>query len=425
MGRVSTWGRAAVLTVGLGIAALCGAAVASADPSPDTGIDRQTVSVSVSRPLSGVERGSDDSGPSAPTQGVSRVKPGGSVAGVDAGAQEQSAEAAAPRHVKTAAARTSSNPGEAVVDALLGAAQAFLPEPKIPAGSRVTLGRSTLEIPCGCEGTRVDATWYFPNQDTEPDGLIYLQHGFFRDNRAMSALAVDLSERTNSVVVTPTLSSNFLTPSGCWINGEPMQQAVAALFEGDRRALTASAFAAGYATTLPRRYVLSGHSAGGGLAVAVAVANGDDENLAGVVMFDGVTTTAERMSAALSVLPPRVQVLQIAAPPSPWNADGATTAALIAARPNEFVGVLLVNGTHIDAEGASSDALARLFVGVPTPANVEAVPAIAGQWISTLLAGGRVVGAPAHPVPGATAVPLQYGPPGPSRQPSRSFVPQG
>ncbi|OBB57187.1 hypothetical protein A5757_21470 [Mycobacterium sp. 852013-51886_SCH5428379] len=420
MARVRAWCGAAALAVGLGIALLCGASVAGADP----GVESEPGSAAVS----GVARGSDDTGPSKPTQGVSRGRPGIAAAEGDAAAEDDAdvlVETPAPRHVKTAAARTSSNPGEAVVDALLGAAQAFLPEPKIPDGSRVTLGRSTLEIPCGCEGTRVDATWYFPNQDTEPDGLIYLQHGFFRDNRAMSALAVDLSERTNSVVVTPTLSSNFLTPSGCWINGEPMQQAVAALFEGDRRALTASAFAAGYATTLPRRYVLSGHSAGGGLAVAVAVANGDDENLAGVVMFDGVTTTAERMSAALSVLPPRVQVLQIAAPPSPWNADGATTAALIAARPNEFVGVLLVNGTHIDAEGASSDALARLFVGVPTPANVEAVPAIAGQWISTLLAGGRVVGAPAHPVPGATAVPLQYGPPGPSRQPSRSFVPQG
>jgi dienelactone hydrolase len=415
MARVRAWCGAAALAVGLGIALLCGASVASAD----SGVESETGSGAVS----GVARGSDDAGPSTPTQGVSRGKSGLAADEDDADDADVRVEPAEPRRIQVAAARTSSDPGEAVVDALLGAARAFLPEPRIPDGSRVTLGRSTLEIPCGCEGTTVDATWYFPNQDTEPDGLIYLQHGFFRDNRAMSALAVDLSERTNSVVVTPTLSSNFLTPSGCWINGEPMQQAVATLFEGDRRALTASAFAAGYTTTLPRRYVLSGHSAGGGLAVAAAAANGDDENLAGVVMFDGVTTR-ERMSAALSVLPPRVQVLQIAAPPSPWNADGAATAALIDARPNQFVGVRLVNGTHIDAEGASSDALARLLVGAPVPANVAAVPVIAGQWISTLLAGGRVTGAPAHPVPGAIAVPLQYGPPGPSRQPSRSFVPQ-
>lgn len=296
--------------------------------------------------------------------------------------------------------------GGAVVDAILGVAQAFLPEPTVPPGSKVTIGHSTLTIPCGCDGTTVDALWYVPNQDTAPEGLVYLQHGFFRNNRAMSALAVEIAERTNSVVVAPTLSSNFLTGNGCWINGEPMQQAVAELFEDDRAALTASAFAAGYAAPLPRRFVLSGHSAGGGLAVTVAALLRDDDDLAGVVMFDGVTSR-ERMAASLTALPLDLQVLQIAAPPSAWNAFGEATDTLVVFRPGQFVGVLLEGGTHIDSEGSSSDPLARLLVGTPRPANVAAVPVLAAQWITTLLDGGRMTGAPEHPVPGATAIPLQ------------------
>lgn len=274
------------------------------------------------------------------------------------------------------------------------AGQALIPQPVIPAGSSVTVGRAPLDLGCDC-GQTVNARWYFPNQEQDPAGIIYLQHGFFRNDRAVSALAVQLAERTNSVVVAPTLSSNPFAPGGWWINGAPMPQAVAGLFD-DRTALTASAVAAGWdsSTPLPETFILAGHSAGGGLAAAAAGHAKNNENLAGVIMFDGVSS-GDRVARALADLEGSgVQVLQIAAPPSAWNNSGSTTDALVAARPGEFAGVRLVGGTHIDAEGASSDLFAHLLVGVPRPANVQAVQVLATDWILTMYAGGTVEDVP-------------------------------
>ena len=146
----------------------------------------------------------------------------------------------------------------------------FDPPPVIPPGSTVTRGTSTVQLP-NSAGRSVDADWYFPNQAEEPVGLVYLNHGFFRSKTNMAALAVQLAERTNSIVVAPTISSNPFATDGYTINGEPMQRAIASLFAGDRVELTASASAAaGKAIVLPRQFVLSGHSAGGNLAAAVA-----------------------------------------------------------------------------------------------------------------------------------------------------------
>ena len=439
-GRIPMWWAASALLAGLVLAMLAGAGSASADPetahassdrASESGVSRSPDTSGTERApkARGVVRGGRDSADTVQTTAVrERSRDGVEAATASAGAPpvtdsrptatpertvETALEPPARPAAKPIASRAPASPveaiGGAVFEALLGAAQAFIPAPVIPAGSSVTMGRSTLDIPCGC-GTRVDATWYFPNQDAEPEGLIYLQHGFFRNNWAVSALAIALSERTNSVVVTPTLSSNFLAGGDCWINGEAMPQAVAELFEGDRTALAASAAAAGFRGVLPRRFVLSGHSAGGGLAVSAAANARTNQDLAGVVMFDGVLSRA-RMAAALSALPIGLQVLQIAAPPSAWNDFGSATDVLVESRPLQFVGVRLVDGTHIDSEGASSDLLARLLVGTPRPANVAAVPVLASEWISTMLAGGRVTEAPRHPVPGATAIPLQDGRP--------------
>ncbi|MEV3901659.1 hypothetical protein AB0K11_04975 [Mycobacterium sp. NPDC050551] len=291
--------------------------------------------------------------------------------------------------------------------------QALIPAPSIPAGSSVTMGRSTLEMPCGC-GQTVDATWYFPHDPENPEpgaepprGVIYLQHGFFRNDRAVSALAIALAEQTNSVVVTPTITSNFFAGDGCWINGEPMQHAVADLF-ADRTALTASAQAAGWVGALPEQYILAGHSAGGGLAVAAAGYARDDENLAGVILFDGVSAGDDMTRALAALAGTDVQVLQIASPDGVWNNFGASTADLVAARPGEFVGVRIAGGSHIDAEGRSSDLLARLLIGVPRPENVRAVQVIAAEWANTLYGPAPVVGV-SGPVGGARVVVLGSG----------------
>lgn len=303
---------------------------------------------------------------------------------------------------------------------LAGVAVAVLPPavaPAVDGGARV--GHSMLVVACGPQGTRLAADWYFP-PTRKAAGLVWVQHGFFRTKRNVATLARYLAEHTGAVVVAPTISSNFLDRQGCWINGEPMQRAVGALFSGPRTALRDSAAAAfGGRVRLPRPLVLSGHSAGGNLATAAAGYTTLDgsavADLRGVVMYDGVDT-AGSMARPLALLTGRHDrpVLQIAAPPSACNAGGAGTRALVAARPGRFVGVLLEGGTHVDAEGPDGDPLAQLVCGRPLAVNVQALRSIAADWVHNLLTGssdGITGGAPGEriAVDGATAIVLPAG----------------
>jgi hypothetical protein len=174
-----------------------------------------------------------------------------------------------------------------------------------------------------------------------------------------------------------------------------MHLAVAHLFVDRFDALAASAEAAGVGP-LPSRFVLAGHSAGGNLAAAAAGslvgigAGGGPglDGLCGVVMLDGVDhrgaigLALDRLSGA-SHRP----VWTIAAPDSRCNASGSGTAALQLKRPDQFVGVRLTTGSHVDAEGPDSGRLAWLVCGTPTAVNVDAVRTIAADWIAALLAG--------------------------------------
>ena len=306
--------------------------------------------------------------------------------------------------------------GTLIFNALSAAARLFDPPPTIPQGSSVTRGTSTLVLPCDC-GQTLKADWYFPNQSTEPVGLIYLQHGFFRSKTNVSALAVALAERTNSVVIAPTVTSNPFAAGGYWINGEPMQRAIASLFTSDRAALGASArAAAGRTVTLPTPFVIAGHSAGGNLAAAVAgftTENGAVADLRAVIMFDGVDSGGAIAAAAakLTGLNDR-PIYQIAAECAPCNAFGSGTTALVGARPDRFVGVKLVAGTHVDAEGASSGLLGRLVCGTPLPRNIAAVQSMAAGWITDAFTGSHtgVYGGPGEQIPvgDATAVVLGH-----------------
>ena len=283
--------------------------------------------------------------------------------------------------------------GSWLFSALAGLVRLFDPKPSIPAGSLVTRQTSTLEVGCGC-GETLDADWYFPNQAEEPAGLIYLQHGFFRSKANVSALAVQLAEQTNSVVVVPTVASNPFAQGGCWVNGDAMHRAVAGLFVGDMAALTASATAAaGHPVILPTQFVLAGQSAGGNLAASAAaytVDNGAIDRLRAVVMFDGVDNGGRIAagSAALTGVNAR-PVFQIAADCALCNVFGAGTSALVDSRPDGFVGVRLEGGKHTDAEGASSGLIGMLTCGVPDSANVAAVPVIAAGWINDVFTGSQ------------------------------------
>jgi hypothetical protein len=270
---------------------------------------------------------------------------------------------------------------------------------------RVVVRHVTLEVPCD-QGRRVPAAWFFPGEGSvPPSGLVWLQHGFFRTGRNVSTLAERIAERTRAIVVAPTISSNPFDAGGCWINGRPMHDAVARLL-ADRRALEASARAAGWTAGLPSAFVLSGHSAGGNLALATAGLgagpSGAIDDLRAVILLDGVESGGQ-MTAALRALSGASHrpVLQIAAPPSSCNAWASGTRALLAGRPGEFVGIELERGVHVDAEGRDTDLLATLVCGVPRPANVRAVHEIAADWIANAFTGsslGIVGGLPGEEV---------------------------
>lgn len=258
----------------------------------------------------------------------------------------------------------------------------------------VTVGHSSVDIPRGDGSLVAPADWYFPTSDEPPNGIIWLQHGFLLDKAFYPALATTLAEQTNSIVVSPSFTSNFLMPDNYWLNGRPLQKAVADLFTGDRTALAASAAAAGYTGTLPQEFVLAGHSAGGGFAATVAgytVDNGAAQHLAGVVMLDGVALN-EALPDALAKLGD-IPVYQIAAPSQLWNAFDRGTDQLLAARPDRFNGVVLVGGSHADAMlGVNPlfDIAVQLVTQISPPGHTQAVGTVAAGWINDFYTGEQL-----------------------------------
>jgi outer membrane biosynthesis protein TonB len=248
--------------------------------------------------------------------------------------------------------------------------------PILPANSTVTVHSSTLRIDCG-EGYEVPADWYIPDTAEPPTRLIYLQHGFLASGPWYSHTAAALAEQTNSIVVAPTITSNFLSCDACWLGAPPMQRAVANLFEDDNTALAESALAAGYTGPIPDRVVLVGHSLGGGLVAGTAgymVCNDTIDRLAGVVMLDGVGLDGS-MATSLDKVPDGIPIYQLAAPKYFWNQFGVGTAALLEARPDRFIGVTLVGGSHVDSMRGGNPLIQfsqQLVSGFSTPQNVEA-----------------------------------------------------
>ncbi len=275
--------------------------------------------------------------------------------------------------------------------------------PVVPPGSTVTVRQSTLEIDCG-DGYVVPADWYVPAgaEEDPPERLIYLQHGFLASGPWYSYTAATLAEQTNSIVVAPSLTSNFFACDACWLGAAPMQQAVADLFAGDREALAASALAAGYTGALPQRVVLVGHSLGGGLVAATAgymVDNGTIGDLAGVVMLDGVGMN-NAVPTALAKIPDGLPIYQLAAPSYFWNQFGAASEALVQARPDRFVGVVLAGGSHIDAMQGGNPLIQfsqQLVAGFSQPQNVEAAKILMVGWINDMFAGDMEDGIYADP----------------------------
>ncbi|MDF2828720.1 MAG: bacterial lipocalin, partial [Mycobacterium sp.] len=86
----------------------------------------------------------------------------------------------------------------------------------------VKVGSSNVAIPVGTTTYTGAADWYFPTQadgTVQAQGVMLLQHGFLGSKSWYSALAQDLAQRTNSVVVVPNIPSfGFFTCNGCTLS---------------------------------------------------------------------------------------------------------------------------------------------------------------------------------------------------------------
>lgn len=273
--------------------------------------------------------------------------------------------------------------------------QAIAGQPQVPPGSTVRVQRSTLDIDCG-PGYTVNADWYFPETAEPPTRLIYFQHGFPGSSAEYDYTAAELAERNQAIVVLPTISSNLFDCYGCQLGGDPMHAAVAKLFLGDREDLLASAKAAGFeGDALPERFVIAGHSGGGQLAGGAAgyyeefAQESDDpeqaHNLVGVLLLD-TSPVGGAIERAVAKIPEDIPVYTIAAAPSFLNSQGGVEKVLEAARPDSFVGVQLVGGTHGDSF-QSHTALVQIggwitSLGIPRAENIEAVQELTQGWIN-------------------------------------------
>lgn len=306
--------------------------------------------------------------------------------------------------------------GSVLFNAVGGVIQAVDGPPTVPPGLRdsVEVSSSTLVVSPGYE---VPADWYFPTHG-QPDRLIYLQHGFIATGPMYSYTASYLAERTNSVVVVTTVTSNPYTAGGMWLGGDNMHQAIAELFlDPDRKALnasmtTASLKAGQESFTVPERFVLVGHSLGGGFAPGVAGyyaeglvarrAEGQDapNDLAGVVLLDGVPPSGS-LPAAMDRLhqleasngndpADYVPVYEIGAPLNAFNSTSKVNDELSAARPGTFVGVVVNGGVHMDSMLGGNpliQAAAYLVAGIPQPQNPPAVQRLMAGWVNDMFEG--------------------------------------
>lgn len=282
--------------------------------------------------------------------------------------------------------------GSLLFNALGVVMQLFAGNPVLPKGSTATVKVSTLVMPD--TGQKVVADWYFPENVDSSTRIIYFQHGFMAVASMYSYTLAALAEQTNSIIVAPTLSSNAFDVNARWLGGSADQQAVADLFVGDRAALTASARAAGFEGTLPTDVVLAGHSLGGGLVTAAAgymVDNGAAADLKGVLLMDAVDLN-NVVPTALAKLTGDydIPVYDISSEPYVWNRDGLVGQELAAARPDQFTGVMLEGGRHIDALQGPNPILQwaeYLIAGTSSAKNIAAEKALAIGWINDMFAG--------------------------------------
>ena len=306
--------------------------------------------------------------------------------------------------------------GSAVFNFIGAIVQAADGPPVVPPALRdsIQVSSSTLVV---SPGNEVAADWYYPTHG-QPTRLIYLQHGILASSPMYSYTAAYLAERTNSVVVATTITSNPFAQNGLWLGGDNMHQAVSQLFLDDNRAAlnaslaTATLKAGDQLLTVPTEFVLVGHSLGGGFAPGVAGhyaeglvarrADGDEaiNELAGVVLLDAVPfwpITPNAMDRLKELEESNdgdaedyVPVYEIGAPRNFLNSLSSVNEELSDARPGKFNGVVINGGVHMDGMLGGNPLIqtaAYVVAGFPRAENPPAVQLLMAGWINDMFAG--------------------------------------
>jgi len=283
----------------------------------------------------------------------------------------------------------------------------------------VTHAGHTIGIPCRTAVLQQPSDWFIPAGT--PKGLIWLQHGFARTNANVSDLATRFAE-VGYLVFTPALP--FMDLNGCTLQNltgnREFLNGVADLFA------TATDPASTLATSLsdalersgraplamPEQMIFLGHSAGAEAVTYVAnrlhtAYPGAWANLRGLILFDPVKSFVDNNtdSSLVDLDRTALPIQAISAAPSWCNNLGTGTTSMQTYLHRPFLGVRITNGSHVDAEGASSDVLGTLLCGVPQAAHVSELDALAVGWADDYLsgattgslypdAGGQVAAAP-------------------------------
>jgi hypothetical protein len=269
-------------------------------------------------------------------------------------------------------------------------------------------------------GQEIETEWHLPAAaggtagatalTAEPAAWLLLQHGFARRCANLRHLAAHLAREAG--VATLCLNAEMA-------GGNP------ALAEALAHWLASDTARAPDGRSAPARLLVGGFSAGGAFAARVgerlAGPDGAADRLAGALLFDPVGGAAMgRSLVAISAAGQR-PVLALMAPPSRCNAGQLGAQALAAVRvaaqgegqaegtaavqapasaavdpavdpagagsTPPFVGVVFTAGTHVDAEGPDTEALAvrACREGWPQPAVVQALRSLAAVWTQHML----------------------------------------
>jgi hypothetical protein len=114
-----------------------------------------------------------------------------------------------------------------------------------------------------------------------------------------------------------------------------------------------------------------------------------EQRLAGVIMLDGVPFDPDAADKIADV-DPEIPFYNLAAPRYFWNQSGVGSDALAQARPGKFIGVTLLNGSHVDPMRGGNFLIQfgqELVAGFVRPENGDAAQILMNRWANEMFAG--------------------------------------